>query len=69
GYSRGNIRQYCDRWTGYGPAVDSWISDHDLRNAPEVKRNACTTCFSRLSVHDSGLLGLLYLLCFSHYSS
>lgn len=34
----GNRRMYLVRWVGYGPAEDSWISEYDLRNAPELKR-------------------------------
>lgn len=38
GRKTGNRRQFLVRWAGYGPADDSWISEYDLRNAPEVKR-------------------------------
>ncbi|KJA21723.1 hypothetical protein HYPSUDRAFT_121280, partial [Hypholoma sublateritium FD-334 SS-4] len=38
GRKHGNRRQYRVRWVGYGPAEDSWISEYDLRNAPELKR-------------------------------
>lgn len=34
----GNRRQFLVRWAGYGPEDYSWISEYDLRNAPEVKR-------------------------------
>jgi hypothetical protein len=34
----GNRRMYLVRWAGYGPADDSWISEYDLRNAPELRR-------------------------------
>ena len=34
----GNRRMYLVRWAGYGPTDDSWISEYDLRNAPELKR-------------------------------
>lgn len=34
----GNRRMYLVRWVGYGPSEDSWISEYDLRNAPELKR-------------------------------
>ena len=30
---------YLVRWAGYGPADDQWMSEYDLRNAPEVKRD------------------------------
>ncbi|KJA22876.1 hypothetical protein HYPSUDRAFT_122059, partial [Hypholoma sublateritium FD-334 SS-4] len=36
--STGNRRMYLVRWAGYGPTDDSWISEYDLRNAPELKR-------------------------------
>lgn len=36
--SSGNRRMYLVRWAGYGPTDDSWISEYDLRNAPELKR-------------------------------
>jgi hypothetical protein len=34
----GNQRQYLVRWKGYDPSEDTWVSEWDLRNAPEVKR-------------------------------
>lgn len=34
----GNRRMYLVRWAGYGPLDDSWVSEYDLRNAPELKR-------------------------------
>lgn len=34
----GNRRMYLVRWAGYGPEDDSWVSEYDLRNAPELKR-------------------------------
>lgn len=36
--STGNRHMYLVRWAGYGPTDDSWISEYDLRNAPELKR-------------------------------
>jgi hypothetical protein len=38
GRKQGNRRQFRIRWAGYGPADDSWVSEYDLRNAPELKR-------------------------------
>lgn len=38
----GNRRMYLVRWAGYGPTDDSWISEYDLRNAPEIKREYLT---------------------------
>ncbi|KII93300.1 hypothetical protein PLICRDRAFT_71792, partial [Plicaturopsis crispa FD-325 SS-3] len=30
--------QYLLRWKGYDPLHDSWVSERDLRNAPEILR-------------------------------
>jgi hypothetical protein len=38
GRKDGNRRQYLVRWKGYDPSEDTWVSELDLRNAPEVKR-------------------------------
>lgn len=34
----GNRRMYLVRWEGYGPEDDTWVSEYDLRNAPELRR-------------------------------
>jgi hypothetical protein len=38
GRKDGNRRQYLVCWKGYDPSEDTWVSEWDLRNAPEVKR-------------------------------
>lgn len=38
GKKTGNRHMYLVRWAGYGPQDDSWLSEYDLRNAPELKR-------------------------------
>lgn len=38
GKRHGNRRQYCIQWVSYGPADDSWVSEYDLCNALELKR-------------------------------
>ena len=39
GKKRGNRRMFRVRWAGYGPESDSWLSEADLRNSPELKRD------------------------------
>ncbi|KAG9222045.1 hypothetical protein CCMSSC00406_0008030 [Pleurotus cornucopiae] len=36
---QGKARQYLVRWKGLDAAEDSWLSEADLRNAPELKRD------------------------------
>lgn len=36
---QGRSRQYLVRWKGLDAAEDSWLSEFDLRNAPELKRD------------------------------
>jgi hypothetical protein len=38
GRKDGNRRMYLIRWRGYDPSEDSWVSEFELRNAPELKR-------------------------------
>ena len=38
GKKKGNRRMFRVRWAGYGPESDSWVSEADLRNSPELKR-------------------------------
>ena len=38
GKKRGNRRMFRVRWAGYGPESDSWVSEADLCNSPELKR-------------------------------
>ncbi len=33
---QGNKTQYLIRWKGYGPKFDSWASNMDLKNAPDI---------------------------------
>jgi hypothetical protein len=33
----GNRRMYLVRWRGFDPSEDSWISEYNLRNAPELR--------------------------------
>ena len=42
GKKRGNHRLFRVRWVGYGPEADSWVSEADLRNSPEIKREYLT---------------------------
>ena len=35
---RGNRRMYLVHWKGHEPVDDTWVSEYDLRNAPEVTR-------------------------------
>ncbi|KAI4294664.1 hypothetical protein K525DRAFT_165578, partial [Schizophyllum commune Loenen D] len=35
---KGNNRMYLVRWRGYDATEDSWVSEYDLRNAPELKQ-------------------------------
>ena len=39
GKKKGNRRMFRVRWAGFGPEADSWISETDLRNSPELKRD------------------------------
>ena len=34
----GNNRRFRVRWVGYEPSEDSWVSEYELRNAPELKQ-------------------------------
>jgi hypothetical protein len=34
----GNCRMYLVRWKGDDPTDDTWISEYDLRNTPELKQ-------------------------------
>ncbi|KAL1684897.1 hypothetical protein GGG16DRAFT_67398 [Schizophyllum commune] len=34
----GNNRRFRIRWVGYEPSEDSWVSEYELRNAPELKQ-------------------------------
>ncbi|KDQ27187.1 hypothetical protein PLEOSDRAFT_1017074, partial [Pleurotus ostreatus PC15] len=34
----GRKRLYLVRWKGLDPTEDSWLSEHELRNAPALKR-------------------------------
>jgi len=36
--NNGNRRMYLVRWLGFEPTEDSWMSEHDLHNAPSLKR-------------------------------
>jgi hypothetical protein len=38
GRKDGNRRMYLIRWKGFDPSEDSWVSEFELRNAPELKR-------------------------------
>ena len=42
GKKKGNRRMFRVRWVGYGPEADSWVSEADLRNSPEIKREYLT---------------------------
>lgn len=42
GKKKGNRRMFRVRWAGYGPEADSWVSEADLRNSPELKREYLT---------------------------
>ena len=42
GKKKGNRRMFRVRWAGFGPEADSWISEADLRNSPELKRDYLT---------------------------
>ena len=42
GKRKGNRRMFRVRWAGYGPEADSWVSEADLRNSPELKREYLT---------------------------
>ena len=35
---RGNRRMYLVHWKGHEPVDDTWVSEYDLRNAPEITR-------------------------------
>ena len=43
GKRRANRRMFLIRWKGYGPADDSWVSEYDLRNSAQLKRNYLRT--------------------------
>jgi len=42
GKKKGNRRMFRVRWAGYGPEADPWVSEGDLRNSPELKRDYLT---------------------------
>jgi len=42
GKKRGNRRMFRVRWAGYGPESDSWVSEANLHNSPELKREYLT---------------------------
>ena len=39
GKKRANRRMFLVRWKDYGPADDSWVSEYDLRNSAQLKRD------------------------------
>ena len=39
GKKRANRRMFLVRWKDYGPADDSWVSEYDLRNSSQLKRD------------------------------
>ena len=39
GRKKANRQMFLVRWKGYGPADDSWITEYDLRNAAQLKRD------------------------------
>ena len=39
GKKRANRTMFLVRWKYYGPADDSWVSEYDLRNSAQLKRD------------------------------
>ena len=39
GKKKANRRMFLVRWKDYGPADDSWVSEYDLRNSSQLKRD------------------------------
>ncbi|KIJ90237.1 hypothetical protein K443DRAFT_135694 [Laccaria amethystina LaAM-08-1] len=42
GKKKGNRRMFRVQWAGFGPESDSWVSEADLRNSLELKREYLT---------------------------
>jgi hypothetical protein len=39
GKKKANRRMFLVRWKNYGPADDSWVTEYDLRNSAQLKRD------------------------------